>query len=191
MNTLNNPGRRGFFKNTGATALSAAAIAVLGGVAAPRGVRAAPKSDVAILNTALALEYEGVGAYDIAIASGLLQASVKDTAALFRGHHQEHAAGLSKAIRTLGGNPVEAKTLDQYAKDLDAASLRNQADIINLALKLERGAADGYLGLIPSFSDPRITQTMARIATDEALHWTVLTVASGGTLPARALTFGA
>lgn len=191
MKTLENPARRGFFKNTGATALSAAAIAVLGGVAVPKGARAAPTSDVTILNTAIALEYEGVGAYDIAIGSGLLQQGVKDTATLFRGHHREHAEGLAKVIRTLGGKPAEPKTLDEYAKELGAASLKNQGDIIKLALKLERGAAEGYLGLIPSFSDPRITQTMARIAADEALHWTVLTVASGGALPKKALSFGA
>ena len=191
MKTLENPGRRGFFKNTGATALSAAAIAVLGSISMPKGAQAASKSDVSILNTALALEYEGVGAYDIAIGSGLLQPAVKDTAALFRSHHQEHAEGLAKAIRTLGGTPAEARTLEQYAADLNAASLKNQADIIKLALKLERGAAEGYLGLIPSFTDSRLTQTMARIAADETMHWTVLTVTSGGALPKQALSFGA
>ncbi len=185
--------RRGFLRSAGAATLSAAGVAVLAGVAVPRGVRAAGMNDEAdaqLLNTALGLEHEGIGAYALALDSTLLQAPVAATAELFQSHHIEHANALAAAVRRLGGAPVEPKSLDDYAVSLNAGALRNQDDIIALALRLERGAADGYLGLLPSFEDRAFSHLVARLAADETMHWTALTLASGGDLPAAGLSFG-
>ena len=78
----------------------------------------------------------------------------------------------------------------EYAKALDAAALQNQDDIIALALRLERGAVEGYLGILPIYADRDLSHLMARLAADEAMHWTTLTLAAGSPLPADALTFG-
>ncbi len=186
--------RRTFLKSAGSATLTAAGVAALANIAAPRGALARednPEADAQLLNTALGLEYEGIGAYELAIGSGLLQAAVKETASLFQSHHQQHAEELAKAVGSLGGKPVAPKSLDDYAKSLNAAALKDQNDIIALALRLERGAAEGYLGLLPSFGDPDFGHLAARIAADETMHWTALTLASNGLLPVDGLTFGA
>jgi hypothetical protein len=56
---------------------------------------------------------------------------------------------------------------------------------------LEKGAANAYLGVIPSFSDRNLAQISARLAADETMHWTALARALGDELPTAALTFGA
>ena len=83
------------------------------------------------------------------------------------------------------------KTLDDYAKALNAASLKSQADVLMLAARLELGATNAYLGVIPSFKDNHLGQVAARLAADETMHWTVLSQALGKMLPSGALSFGA
>lgn len=46
--------------------------------------------DAAILNVALALEHEGIAAYRLAAASGLLKPATLRVAKLFMGHHEQH-----------------------------------------------------------------------------------------------------
>ena len=185
--------RRNLLRKAGAATLSAAGVAALAHVGAPRGALAGTmnaEADSQLLNTALSLEYEGIGAYDLAIGSTLLEAPYEATARLFQSHHEAHAEALANAVRTLGGTPVEPRPLDDYAVALNASALRNQDDIIALALRLERGAAEGYLGLLPSFEDREFSLLVARLAADETMHWTALTMASGKDLPKEALTFG-
>ncbi len=47
------------------------------------------------------------------------------------------------------------------------------------------------IGVIPSFGDRNLAQVSARLAADEAMHWTVLTQALKDPLPAKALSFEA
>jgi rubrerythrin len=70
-------------------------------------------------------------------------------------------------------------------------SLKSQTDVLKLATRLERGAANAYLGVIPSFGDKALAQVAARLAADEAMHWTALSGALAEALPAQALSFGA
>jgi rubrerythrin len=83
------------------------------------------------------------------------------------------------------------KSLDDYAKALNAATLKNQGDVLMLAAKLELGATNAYLGVIPSFKEAKLAQVAARLAADESMHWTALTSALGRALPGAPLTFGA
>ena len=110
---------------------------------------------------------------------------------LFQGHHKAHRDALIDAIRALGGEPVEEKSISEYAKDLQADTIGNQADILMLAARLEKGAANAYLGVIPSFTDPTFAQISGRLAADETMHWTVLASALGQQVPQQALSFGA
>jgi rubrerythrin len=184
-------GRRQMFRAVGITTLSAAAISVLGGCKTMANTPATSENDVNILNVALGLEYEAIGAYQLGAQSGLLQKPVLDVAVQFQSHHKQHRDALLGAIKQLGGMPVAEKSLDEYAKELNAAALKNQTDVLMLAQKLEHGAANAYLGVIPSFDSKDLAQVSGRLAADETMHWTALTAALGQALPAKALTFGA
>ena len=184
--------RRGFLGAAGKLTLSAAAIALLAGrenlaLAAP----ASGSQDIDILNVALGLEYEAINAYQLGAQSGLLQPAVLDIAVQFQGHHKSHRDALMATIEKLGGKPVEEKKLDDYARALRADTLKSQKDVLDLAARLELGATNAYLGVIPSFRDSALSKVAARLAADETMHWTVLSNALGWPLPKMALSFGA
>jgi rubrerythrin len=190
------PSRRQFLRGAGQVTLSASAIALIAGreaMATGKGkpMAANPSQDVAILNVALGLEHEAIGAYQIGAESGLLEKPVLDIAVLFQSQHKEHRDALVKAVHRLGGMPVESKSLQAYGTALNVAALKNQRDVLTLAARLERGAANAYLGVIPSFADPALAQVAGRLAADETMHWTVLAQALSQPLPTSALSFGA
>lgn len=188
--------RRGLLRGSGITVLSASAVAMLAGcekmaVAQSSGNGASAANDVGILNTALALENEAISAYQLGAKSGLLQKPVLDVAVLFQTHHKEHRDALIATIRKLGGTPVAARSDAEVAQALNASTLKTQTDVLRLAQRLEKGAANAYIGVIPSFGDRDLAQVSARLAADESMHWTVLTQALKDPLPAKALSFGA
>ena len=127
----------------------------------------------------------------IGAGSGLLAKPVLDVAVAFQSHHKAHRDALIATIQKLGGTPVAEKKLDDYAKALKADTLRNQADVLDLAARLELGATNAYLGVIPSLGNKDLAKVAARLAADETMHFTVLTSALGRPLPAGALSFGA
>jgi Ferritin-like domain len=175
--------------------LSAAAVALLGGLSVKAAAQAMnpPKGqqDVDILNVALALEHEAIAAYQLGAGSGLLVKPVLDVAVTFQTHHKAHRDALAATILKLGGQPVADKPLADHARALGAAGLKSQADVLSLAARLELGAANAYLGVIPAFADRDLAQIAGRLAADETLHWTALTSALGRSLPTQALSFGA
>ncbi|WP_127999847.1 ferritin-like domain-containing protein [Piscinibacter defluvii] len=184
--------RRGFLTRSSRLTLSAAAVGLLAGTrAAHAQASMSTEADVGILNVALGLEHEAINAYQLGAGSGLLQKPVLEVAVAFQSHHKAHRDALIATIRTLGGQPVAEKPLDEYAKALNAATLKSQADVLMLAAKLELGATNAYLGVIPSFKDNKLGQVAARLAADETMHWTALSQALGKMLPAGALSFGA
>jgi fructose-1,6-bisphosphatase/sedoheptulose 1,7-bisphosphatase-like protein len=189
--------RRGLLRGSGIAVLSASAVAIMAGCekmafAQARSASAnSAANDVGILNSALALENEAISAYQLGARSGLLQKPVLDVAVLFQTHHKEHRDALIATIRKLGGTPVAARSDGEVAQALNASALKSQTDVLRLAQRLEKGAANAYVGVIPSFGDPNLAQVSARLAADEAMHWTVLTQALKDPLPAKALSFGA
>ena len=180
------PGRRGFL---GAT-LSGTAIALLAGTEALAQGEPNP-GDINILNVALGLEWEGINAYTLGAQSGLLQQPILEVAVRFQADHKEHADTLAGAIRRMGGKPVEPKSVAETARALKADTLKSQSDVLNLAARLELGATNAYLGVIPSFKNPALAQVAARLAADEVMHWTILNGALGRPLPAGGMPFGA
>lgn len=186
------PARRLFLSRSGQLTLSAAAIGLMAGTRTAHAQSSmSMQADVGILNVALGLEHEAINAYQLGAGSGLLQKPVLDVAVAFQAHHKAHRDALVATIQKMGGTPVAEKPLDDYAKALNAASLKTQADVLALAAKLELGATNAYLGVIPSFKDHQLGQVAARLAADETMHWTALSQAMGRMLPAGALTFGA
>ncbi|MBX9904201.1 MAG: ferritin-like domain-containing protein [Burkholderiales bacterium] len=185
--------RRRLLTASGTATLSAAAVTVLAGwvpgLALAQG--SDMSKDVQILNVALGLEHEAINAYQLGAKSGLLQKPALDVAILFQAHHKNHRDALIATIEKLGGRPVTEKTLADYAKALQADTLKNQGDVLNLAARLEMGAANAYLGVIPSFKDAALAKVAARLAADETMHWTALATVLGRPLPVAALSFGA
>lgn len=184
--------RRNFLGRSTGIALSGAAVALLAGnsrlAVAATG---SPSGDVNILNVALGLEHEAIAAYQVGAESGLLQKPVFDTAVLFQSHHKQHRDALVATIEKLGGKPVIAKSNSDYAASLGAGGLKSQTDILNLAARLELGAANAYIGVIPAFSEKDLAKVAARLAADETMHWSLLANALGKPVPMAALSFGA
>lgn len=169
-----NAARRLFLGRSGIL-LSGAAVALLAGndvLAAKSGSKA---GDVRILNTALGAELEAIAAYQLGAESGLLQKPVLDLAVQFQGHHKEHADVLAKTVQQLGGKPVVAKA--KYSFPVEG--LKNQADVLRFAAKLEQGAVSAYLGAVPLFANRDLSKAAASILGDEAMHWAVLRNALG------------
>jgi hypothetical protein len=184
--------RRSFLARSGQMTLSAAALAALAGTATGASAQMTdPAKDVAILNIALGLEHEAINAYQLGAGSGLLQKAALDVAVMFQSHHKSHRDALIATIQKMGGKPVPEKAIDEYARGLNAASLKSQTDVLTLAARLELGATNAYLGVIPAFADNKLGQVAARLAADETMHWTALSSVLGRMLPAGALTFGA
>ena len=185
------PGRRRFFGQSGGLFLSTAAIGLLAGRDGLAAGAASPAADIDILNIALGLEHEAINAYQLGAESGLLAAPVLDVAVLFQSHHKAHRDALLATIEKLGGKPVMERKPDDYARALKADTLKSQADVLALAARLELGATNAYLGVIPAFSDSGLAKVAGRLAADEAMHWTALSGALAQALPAKALSFGA
>ena len=166
---------RRLFLGRNAVMLSASAVAMLGGKDALAAASPADtKNDIGILNVAVGLEYEGINAYAIALKSGLLSEAHVKAATKFQDDHKQHNDALIATIRKLGGKPVEAKTLDEYAKALKVDLLKNEDDVLDLAARLELGATNAYLGVITAFKDPALGKIAARLAADEASHFALL-----------------
>lgn len=181
----------------GTLLLSGAALALLAGCeTAARDQPAASETadaaslDAGLLNAALALEYEAIFAYRAGAGSGLLTPAQLELAGLFLAQHEEHRDLLIRTVERIGGAPVDPEGEAVYAARLELATLASAEEVLALATRLEKGAANAYLGVLPKFSDPLYGQFSARIAADEVMHWTALTRALGRPLPERALSFG-
>jgi len=181
-----NTTRRSLFRVAGAGVLSAAAVGLLGNnsaMAAMKGKMAAHSGDIDILNVALGLEHEAINAYQIGAESGLLDKGTLGVAVGFQSDHKFHRDALISTIKKLGGKAVAEKSRDEYLTSLNAASIKSATDIVKLAQRLELGAVNAYLGVIPSFGDKALAQVSAKLGADEVLHYTALTSALGEQLP--------
>jgi ferritin-like protein len=162
--------RRDLFREAGAAGLA------LGLAAAGRPLMALPEKgktsgadDLTMMNTALALEHEAIWAYGLAGNSGLLSAKAKEVGLLFQGSHELHRDLLVDAVKRKGGVPVDPKK--EY---VFGVPLTNEKDVLELAFKLEVGAARVYLYVVDRFQDRALSGSAARILSDEVLHATVL-----------------
>lgn len=185
--------KRAFLTRTAPAVLSATAVAMIAGCESMAGSHSSEgmADDVGILNYALGLEHEAIGAYQVAAGSDLLSEGALDAATVFLGHHQQHRDTLASVVSKMGGTPVTAKSNAAYAAKLDLGSLKSEGEVLKLAQELERQAADAYIGAVPKFGSGDLAHAAARISADEVMHYTVLTRVLGGSLPIQAMTFGA
>jgi rubrerythrin len=148
-----------------------------------------PAFDLSVLSSALAFEHEGIAAYRLAGASGLLQPETLAVAQIFMGHHEQHRDALATLVRKAGGAPVEPKPDADYVRDLHLEALKSQADVVALATRLEREAAKGYTDQIAALQDPHLARLFGEISADEAVHWAILNNAAGAAIPKTGLIF--
>ena len=127
-----------------------------------------PERDLTILNAALYLEHEAISAYGAGAGSGLLSADVLKVAGAFMSDHQYHRDGIAGVIKTLGQMPPEAKQAYRFGR------LRDANDILELALRLEQGAATAYRTLASSVQNKTVLNFCANVVVDEVRHATVL-----------------
>ena len=161
-------------------ALSPTAVAILGAAGLYGGLSSkddTAASDANILNSALGGEFGAVAAYQLAADSGLLQKPVLDLAVQFQGQHKAHADLLAKTVRTLGGTPAEPKMAADY--EFPTETLKSQVDVLRFAAGLEKGAANGYLSMVPVLGDRDLAKAIASILGDETMHWAILRQALG------------
>ncbi|MEQ8650898.1 MAG: ferritin-like domain-containing protein [Kiloniellales bacterium] len=184
--------RRSFLRGGRNLAIGGAALAMLaGGEGIALAASQPSEADIDALNTILGLDHEAVAAYEIAAGSGLLSPGVVPVARLFQGHHEGHRDALIAQILKAGGKPLEAKSIEDYAVDIGAASLTNEVEVLTLAASLEGAAVNVYIEAIAGMGTDAHARLVAQLVADETMHWTVLTTALNERLPERALSFGA
>lgn len=150
----------------------------------------ADDGDIGILNGALAIEHEGIAAYRLAGASGLLSAGVLQVATVFMGHHEHHRDALARMVREAGGQPVDPKSDADYVEALALGGLKSEGDVVALATRLEQGATNAYAGQVAALSDKRLVHLFTQLSADEAVHWATLNNAAGTAIPTQAFLFG-
>ena len=168
--------RRGL--DLGAAVVAASAIPLL---LAVRDAFADSDTDGTILEQAITLERVAVLAYDRILAGGLLADRLVRQVQVLRGHEQQHADVLTKALTDLGATPPPAPSgvadVDKVVKGL--ADVRTQADVLSFAIELETAAVAAYYDAHAKLVEAKLLQTGASIMADEGQHLVVLRQAAG------------
>ncbi|MEA2181188.1 MAG: hypothetical protein QOF69_373 [Solirubrobacteraceae bacterium] len=164
--------RRRFFRMSGVSLAGGSAVflTACGDDTKSAGVKTGPdesdQADVEMLNSALDLELMAVAAYKAGAA--LLKGEVLQIGKAFLEQEQEHADGLSQAIKDAGGTPNRAKASYDFPK------LSSQNDVLRFAVDLENTAIAAYIDALPKLSQGDLRATAAAIVTTEAEHVAVL-----------------
>ncbi len=167
--------RRRFFRMSGVSVAGASAVLLAACSDDTKNPVVGPDesdmADVEILNGALDLEWLAIAAYKA--GAPRLRGSALGIAKVFLEQEQEHADGLSAAIKDADGQPNRAKSA------YDFPVLRTQADALRFALEVENTAIAAYIDALPKFSQGKLRATAASIITAEAEHLSVLLSALG------------
>lgn len=169
--------RRRFFRASGVSVAGGSAIflAACSDDTKSPNVQTGPdesdQADVEILNSALDLELMAVAAYKAGAAR--LKGAVLQIGKAFLEQEQEHADGLTQAIKDAGGTPNRAKA------SYDLPSFSSQNDVLRFAVDIENTAIAAYIDALPKLSQGDLRATAAAIVTNEAEHVAVLLGALG------------
>ena len=154
--------RASFLKKVG-IGLGTVAVGGAFASAAPRSAGAAtPKSDVAILNYALTLEYLEAAFYAGARANANIKGETREFVDVVAKHEAVHVAFLKKA---LGSAAVKKPKFDFKGRnDTDQKTFQENAQ------RLEDLGVSAYLGQVAKIKTPAIAAAAGTIVTVEARH---------------------
>jgi ferritin-like protein len=151
--------RAGFFKRAGAIAGAGLAAGMIpSAFARAQGV---PKSDIAILNYALTLEYLEAAFYKKALADGALRGQFRNFAEVTGQHEEAHVAALKK---TLGSKAVKRPSFDFKG------TTANQDTFAQTAIVLEDTGVEAYQGQAGNIKTPAVLKAAISIHPVEARH---------------------
>jgi len=134
------------------------------GMALPGSASASKKSDVAILNFALTLEYLEATFYAIAASKGF-GPRVGRLARVIRDHEIAHVKALVATIPSLGGTPVK-KPKFNFPPSIYA----NDTVFLQTAMALEDTGVGAYNGAGPALTLKPVKEAAASIVAVEAMH---------------------
>ena len=168
--------RRRFLARSGVSAAGASAVLLSGcgddtKSATKTGPDESDEADVEILNSVLDLELMVVAAYKA--GAGKLKGDVLQTVKGFLEQEQEHADGLSAAIKDAGGTPNRAKS------SYDFPAWRSQHEVLRYAVDLENTAIAAYIDALPKLGKGDLRATASAIIANEAEHVAILRGALG------------
>jgi rubrerythrin len=155
--------RASFLRKIGIGVGTVAAGSAFAGAIPRLASAATPKSDVAILNFALTLEYLEAAFYAGARANaGIFAGDTRNFVSVVANHEAVHVAYLKKA---LGSAAVKKPTFD-----FKGTNNQNQKTFEATAQLLEDTGVSAYLGQVANFKTPAIAAAAATIVTVEARH---------------------
>jgi hypothetical protein len=89
------------------------------------------------------------------------------------------------------GNDISDQVMTFYnSLKRKVDQLKNEEDVLSLAARLELGATNAYLGVIPAFKDSALAKIAGRLAAEEATHFALLNFDLGRPF-APTMSFGA
>ena len=169
--------RAGGFGVAGALAAAGFGTGLLAATAAPAFAQSSD-SDIQILQTAASIENLAVATYDAALGlpfAGSLPAVVQTFVTTTRAQHAEHAQAFNAAVERLGGEPQTATDpVLQEVVNGAVPGLTGPGPVVDLALRLENGAAQTYVKNVGQLTDKDARNVTASIMGVEAQHVSIL-----------------
>jgi hypothetical protein len=169
--------RRRFLLVGGTLSMGAVLAACLGDGSTKRsrdsaGGAAGRRADATIIRTLASVEAAAVAAYATGVDSGLMTTpALANVAALFRSHHQEHAALFEATTRDLGAAPFEGPNpVLMQALQPTIDNLRDEASVVGLAFDVETILADTYQATMGTFADKSFNVAAMSVGGAEARH---------------------
>lgn len=164
--------RRTFLRTAGAVGVAAG---LVGCGTQPHGTTpvkpdtSGTAEDTAVLQAALALEHQGIAAYeDLLLKGPSLDKETRATLGQFQKHHQAHRDALAATIRARSETPVAAKDSYDFKRPFDLEGW------LRLAADTENKAANAYAEAIGKFSNRTLAVQAAKILAAEAWHTAAL-----------------
>ena len=134
-------------------------------MALPGTASASKKSDVAILNYALTLEYLEATFYAIAVDKGNFSPRVERLARVIRNHEIAHVKALTATIPSLGGKAVKKPKFN-----FPPALFGSETTFLQTAMALEDTGVGAYNGAGPALTLKPVKEAAASIVAVEAMH---------------------
>jgi len=137
-------------------------------------------TDVQMMQTAASIEVLAVATYKTALTLPFIGGAsanpvVKGFATMTMAQHAQHLQAFNAAVTQLGGKPQNNPD-PKYAAVVKSAvpGIKGPLDVVNLAISLERVAAETYVADVENLSDVGARKTTASIMGVEAQHLAIL-----------------